>query len=127
MAVYLPIKPRPSDVLFCRVSPRQARPFCFGKRTKNHGGRGVALRVPCAVSPNPAARKLAVLVWSFRFILEKLRGLGGGGTSLRICQLLDRPFETSPIHTPNVDEESRGITHDRRFGHKLTLVWPTPW
>jgi len=73
------------------------------------------------------AQKLAALVWSFRFILEKLLGVGGGGTSLRICQLLDRRFEISLIHTLNVDEESCGITHDRRFEHKLTLVWPTPW
>ncbi|MGE3787457.1 MAG: hypothetical protein AB7H03_12510, partial [Nitrospirales bacterium] len=49
-------------------------------------------------SPTPAADKLASLVWSFLVILEKLRGVGGGGTSLRICQLLDRRFETSPIH-----------------------------
>ncbi len=70
--------------------------------------------------------QLATLVWSFLFILEKLRGVGGGGTSLRICQLLDRRFETSPIHTLNVDEESRGTTRDRRFGHKLTLVLGHP-
>ena len=30
-------------------SARQPRSFCFGKRTQNHVGRGVALRVPCAV------------------------------------------------------------------------------
>jgi hypothetical protein len=24
------------NVLCCRVSPRQARPFCFGKRPQNH-------------------------------------------------------------------------------------------
>ena len=70
--------------------------------------------------------QLAALVWSFLVILEKLRGVGGGGTSLRICQLLDRRFETSPIHILNVDEESCGRTPDRRFEHKLTLAWPTP-
>ncbi|MGD9850778.1 MAG: hypothetical protein AB7T38_05895, partial [Nitrospirales bacterium] len=48
------------------------------------------------------ADQLATLVWSFLVILEKLRGVGGGGTSLRICQLLDRRFETSPIHILNV-------------------------
>ncbi len=33
----------------CRVSARQPRSFCFGKRTQNHVGRGMALRVPSAV------------------------------------------------------------------------------
>ena len=35
----------------CRGSSRQPSPFCFGKRGQNHVGRGVALRVPCAVRP----------------------------------------------------------------------------
>ncbi len=35
--------------LSCRVSSRRPRPFCFGKRTQNHFGRSMALRVPCAV------------------------------------------------------------------------------
>ena len=29
--------------------PRATRSFCFGKRTQNHFGRGMPLRVPCAV------------------------------------------------------------------------------
>jgi hypothetical protein len=29
--------------------PRTTSSFCFGKRTQNHVGRGMALRVPCAV------------------------------------------------------------------------------
>ncbi len=33
----------------CRVSSRQPRSFCFGKRTQNHFGPVLALRVPCAV------------------------------------------------------------------------------
>jgi hypothetical protein len=37
------------DNFSCRGSSRQPRSFCFGKRTQNHGGRGVALRVPCVV------------------------------------------------------------------------------
>jgi hypothetical protein len=37
------------DILLCRGSSRQPRSFSFGKRTQNHGGRGVALRVPCVV------------------------------------------------------------------------------
>jgi len=36
-------------VFISRVSPRQARSFCFGKRTQNHVCPVVALRVPCAV------------------------------------------------------------------------------
>jgi hypothetical protein len=41
--------------------PHTPRPFCFGKRTQNHVGRGVALRVALCGSPTPAARKLAKL------------------------------------------------------------------
>ncbi len=53
-----------------RVSPRQPRSFCYGKRTQNHVGSGVALRVPCAVRPFRRRRKLAESVLSF---LEGLR------------------------------------------------------
>jgi len=35
--------------LNCRVSARQPSHFCFGKSSQNHVGRGMALRVPCAV------------------------------------------------------------------------------
>jgi len=45
----------------CRVSPRQTRSFCFGKRTQNHVGPVVALRVPCAVRRLRRRRKLAAL------------------------------------------------------------------
>ena len=33
----------------CRVSARRPTLFCFGKSGQNHVGRGLALRVPCAV------------------------------------------------------------------------------
>ena len=50
-----------------RVSPRRTRflrlgsgqAFCFGKRTQNHAGCGVALRGPCAVRRLRRWRKLA--------------------------------------------------------------------
>ncbi|MDR4460329.1 MAG: hypothetical protein MRJ67_07395 [Nitrospirales bacterium] len=53
-----------------RVSPRQPRSFCYGKRTQNHVGPGVALRVPCAVRRLRRRRKLAEPVLS---LLEGLR------------------------------------------------------
>jgi hypothetical protein len=49
------------SVMFCVAGfrPGRPRPFCFGKRTQNHVGRGVALRVPCAVrQPRQRANSL---------------------------------------------------------------------
>jgi hypothetical protein len=45
----------------CRGSSRQPRSFCFGKRTQNHIGRGLAPSGTLRGSPTPAARKLATL------------------------------------------------------------------
>ena len=47
-----------------RVSPRRTRSFCYGKRTQNHVGPVVALRVPCAVRQFRRRRKLAEPVLS---------------------------------------------------------------
>ena len=119
--------------LYAGFRPRATSHFCFGKSDQNHvrpcaerRGTGPPPRIRMAQKLAPRCKATSPLVWSFLLILEKLLGVGGGETTLRICQLLDRRFETSPIHTLNVDEESCGIPHDRRFGHKLTLVWPTP-
>ena len=106
-------------------APARQGPFVSAKVPKTISACARPLWGSSASVPNKMAQELAPLVWSFLLILEKLRGIGGGGTSLRICQLLDRRFETSPIHTFNVDEESRGRTPDRRLNRKLTLVWLT--
>ena len=70
-------------ISFCGgVSARQPSHFCSGKSSQNHGGRGVALRVPCVVC---RLRRRANSLRLYGLFLSFLRSSEGSGVEGHRC------------------------------------------
>jgi hypothetical protein len=98
----------------CRCSER-------GGHTEGAEGSALPLRLQAGL------RFFGVALYGvYKPIFEKLRQTGVEGHRRASAVLRTDFTENSPPHTPNVDEESRGIYCDRRFVCKLTSVCATP-
>ena len=93
-----------------RVSPRRTRSFCYGKRTQNHVGPVVALRVPCAVRQFRRRRKLAEPVLSLTEGLRQCAPVFPDSAALRgheKGQIKTRNIPNAPML--KIDEGDEGV------------------